>query len=564
MSKNLKIIPADKKFKGAPPLDQKINIELEQQSLELIEGDRSVPLNLAERFNDERQNISLYRFYGKLQPYVDNAYSGQAFQTASKLFYNLYSVGNINYLQWYGYPEFREFDFIRNDVDESVSDETNWNLYITIPATCNAQQPMVYQPVEYGEILNFVAQDGIPFFINNISKGGKTLIEINCGAPHGLKVGEYVVLKIKNYPFPNNINTFPVYSIGNQKRNSEKTIFSVFIPAVNLVGPAIPQGSVGVLKRQLILNDPTSISSYYVIEHEIITNVKDYNLNKAAFAEGVFKDVTKFQDGSVNPNGKERESVKVAYPTYLYSFVEDIDVKEYLDHLKRPLTTVYVTVMLRNNRGYFEYPPRYGWTWNYPYNFADPNISSQIVRGHSGDLQPVSGIILPVPTNPSVNSGKPLQVGDRLRGAFTEYNKYELKERTISDIKHKFNFNSTVFGVIGTTGGPSYVYKPHYNVPLRVFSNYIENGQSDTVANIPSYSTYFEDEKVWKWRDIYDIGFVEGGHGVDYPFLNTTHYPKRDIDFFVHRLVRSTAFNTTVNVSGASQTFENFIIDGCE
>ena len=108
MSKNIKIIPADKKFKGAPPLDQKINIELEQQSLELIEGDRSVPLNLAERFNDERQNISLYRFYGKLQPYVDNAYSGQAFQTASRLFYNLYSVGNINYLQWYGYPEFRE------------------------------------------------------------------------------------------------------------------------------------------------------------------------------------------------------------------------------------------------------------------------------------------------------------------------------------------------------------------------------------------------------------------------------------------------------------------------
>jgi len=563
MSKNIKIIPAEQKFKGAPPLDQKLNIELEQQSLELIEGDISVPLNLGERFNDERQNISLYRVYGKLQPYIDNAYSGTAFQTTSRLFFNLYSVGPINYLTWNGFPEFQEFDFIRTDVDESVGDETNWNLYISIPTECNSTQPMVYQAEEGGDVLNFTASDGIPFSVNNIGKGGKTLIEFNCAAPHGLKMGQYVKLNIDGYTFPNNVDTYPVYSIGNQTRNSDKNVFSVFIPVVNLVGPTIPQNSLGTFKRQLNPNDTKSISSYYVIEHEIITNVKDYNLNKCAFAEGIFKTVSKFQKGLDNPDGVGRESVKVDYPTYLYSFIEDIDVKRYLDNLQRPLTTLFVTVMLRNNLGYFDYPPTYGWSWNYPYYFVHDNLSNQIVRGHPGDLQPISGIILPNPPNPNINSGKALQVGDKLRGAFTEYNMYELKERTISEIRHNFNFKNTIFGN-NLDSGWGYVYKPHYNVPIRVYSNYIETGQSDIVANIPSYSTYFEDEKIWKWRDIYDIGFVEGSHGVDYPFLNNSHYPKRDIEFFVHRRLRSTAFNTTISVSGASDTLENLVIDGCE
>ena len=45
------------------------------------------------------------------------------------------------------------------------------------------------------------------------------------------------------------------------------------------MGPTIPEEELGVFKRQLILSESSSISSYYVIEHEIITNVKDYNLN---------------------------------------------------------------------------------------------------------------------------------------------------------------------------------------------------------------------------------------------------------------------------------------------
>jgi len=87
MSNPYRIIPADKKYKGAPPVDTLLNVNLEEDSRELIEGDRSVPLNLSVRYNTERQNFSNYRLYGKIQPYIDNAFSGTASQTTSNLIY---------------------------------------------------------------------------------------------------------------------------------------------------------------------------------------------------------------------------------------------------------------------------------------------------------------------------------------------------------------------------------------------------------------------------------------------------------------------------------------------
>jgi len=218
--------------------------------------------------------------------------------------------------------------------------------------------------------------------------------------------------------------------------------------------------------------------------------------------------------------------------------------------------------MLRNNLGYLDYPPTYGWDWNFPYNFADTNFNGNIVRGHPGDPQPISNIIYT--TIGSLNSGLPLVPGDKLRGAFTEYNKYDLKERTISDIKHSFKFNTNVF--YNLDGEGSYTYKPHYPVPIRTYSDYIESGDPRKIANVPDYATYFEIEKTWKWRDIYDIGFIEGNTGVDYPFINASHYPMTDISFFVNRLIRANAFinEDTYQLSAATNTNENFIEDGCE
>ena len=570
MNNPYRLIPSDKKYKGAPPVDTRLDVNLENNSRELIEGDRSVPLNLAVRYNTERQNFSTYRLYGKIQPYVDNAYSGTASQTASNLIYSLYSVGNFfngGNVEFKGYPEYRHFDFLRTDTDESIAEETNWNLYVTIPThDCGKDQPMTYTPFEGGDTLNFFAVDGIPYYITNKTVGGKKILEFTCGAPHGLKMGEYVRLQIPTTQYPGFINgkiTYPIYSLGNGKRRSDKYVFNLYIPSVNNgQSPQINNNTLGLFKRQINLNDNSSISSYYVLEHEIITDVEDYTLNKCAFAEGVFKTIKKFQSQFENPDAIERVAIKEDYPTYLYSFTKDINVKKYLDNLQRPITTLYITIMLRNNLGYLDYPPKYGWDWNFPYNFADTNISSNIVRGTPGDPQPVSNIIYT--TIGSLNSGLPLVPGDKLRGAFTEYNKYDLKERTISEITHSFRFNGDVF--FNLDGEGSYTYKPHYPVQIRTYSDYIESGDPRKIANVPDYATYFEIEKTWKWRDIYDIGFIEGNTGVDYPFLNASHYPMTDISFFVNRIIRANAFTDkdTYELSAATNTNENLIEDGCE
>jgi len=578
MHKPYQIIPSDKKYKGAPPVDTRLDVNLENNSRELIEGDRSVPLNLAVRYNTERQNFSLYRLYGKIQPYVDNAYSGNASQLTSNLIYSLYTIGdyyNGGNVTFKGYPEYRHFDFLRTDTDESVAAETNWNLFVTIPTIdCDKEQPMTYTPIEGGNTLSFDSTDGIPFHIVNKTVGGKKILEFTCGAPHGLKMGEYVRLTIPQYPgFWGGKITYPLYSIGNGKRKSDKYVFNLFIPSVNNgQSPQITDNTLGTFKRQINLTDNSSISSYYILQHEVITNVEDYTLNKCAFSEGIFKTIKKYQSAQENPDGIERVAIKEDYPTYLYSFTKDINVKKYLDNLQRPITTLYITILLRNNLGYFNYPPIYGWDWNFPYSFMDNNINTNIVRGHVGEQQPVSGVI--VNTIGSLNSGLPLVPGDKLRGAFTEYNKYDLKERTISDISHSFNFNPDVFSTSlhgAGRGNGGYMYKPHYPVKIREYSTYIESGDPRKVANIPDYATYFEIEKTWKWRDIYDIGFVEGTTGVDYPFLNAAHYPMTDISFFVNRGVRASAFDNVDytlalpdGVTGATNTNENLIDDGCE
>ena len=555
VNNKISIIKSDSRFKGASQSDNKLNISFDNDYRELIEGDRSTTLNLIETFDRERRESSTYRFYGKLQPFIDNAYSGSCDPSISNLIYSLYNNTPQNYtssgLTFVGFPQFKEFDFIRTDVDESVNDETNWNLFVSLPTTCNHQQPMTYTPPVNSTTLEFTAFDGIPFYVNNVTTEGRTLLRFTCPVEHGLNLGEYVLLNIRDYSFLNT-NTYPIYSLGDGTDKSEKFIFNLLIPYSNLVNP-VPNNSLGTFRRQLILGDDSSISTYYVLENEIVTNVKDYNLNRAAFARGVFDEISVFEDELDNPIGQDRVAVKVDYPVYVYTITKDIDISRYTDNLGRPISKAYISIFLRNNLGYFNYPPNYGWSWNFPYNFVDNNVDNNHVRGFTNDPQPVSGVI--TPNNPNINSGKPLQIGDKLRGDFMEYNQTELKERVVSNIKHKFNFNGNVF-----SGARGYVYKPHNPIQLRVYSEYIEEGDPNQVVNVPGYSTYFETEKTWKWRDLYDVGFVENGNGVDYPFINKSHYPKRDINFFVHRTNRS---EISVTLPSGT-TIDTLLVDGCE
>ena len=95
---------------------------------------------------------------------------------------------------------------------------------------------------------------------------------------------------------------------------------------------------------------------------------------------------------------------------------------------------------------------------------------------------------------------------------------------------------------------------------IRVFSNAIETGSVSNVDQVPSYSFFSDANQEFRWRDIYLYGFIdEFGRGVDYPYLNNSHYPYGDVIFRLFPEGLSTNdFVTGINI--ATQP----LIDGCE
>jgi hypothetical protein len=70
---------------------------------------------------------------------------------------------------------------------------------------------------------------------------------------------------------------------------------------------------------------------------------------------------------------------------------------------------------------------------------------------------------------------------------------------------------------------------------MRVFSDYIETGDIRNTVDIPDYSYFSTTYNSFIWRDIYEYGFKDAeNNGVDYPFLNGTHYPYGN---FIFRII---------------------------
>jgi hypothetical protein len=131
-----------------------------------------------------------------------------------------------------------------------------------------------------------------------------------------------------------------------------------------------------------------------------------------------------------------------------------------------------------------------------------------------------------------------------LTGAFVEYNDSELRERIISESYHKVTSpklvfdhkqdDPTVFSGSSVNNPHGIYYQPYYRIKIRQLSPYIETSDTDEIINLPENVKYFENEGLWKWRDLYDQGFVDqDGFGTNYPFINNTHYIKHDINFYI-------------------------------
>jgi hypothetical protein len=560
---NYTIIPSNFLYKSAPFVDEKISISLDQTSQQLTEYDKSSTISLAQVYDDERQACTIFRPTFKVTYLYANTYTGTTNYLPFQ--YNLYysnpqlseSTGS-----WMGFPQFYEFDFYRPPVDDQHFDYKtksaytyNWTYYLSYVYNNNYEKNLTYYSSTNTNI-HWVAKDGIPFTIINSTDNGNGYISFQCIASHGLISGEYVELSLTY----NSTNIFQVDSLGNGQFGSEVYVFNVL--NVGYTGSTFSNGVTGTFKRVINPANLETKSKYYIREHKILTNLEDITVTKSGFEKNVFNEERKFEFSSITPNKVSRISQKTSSNAYTITSAYDLDFAKLKDNQKRPISSIYLTIINKGYSGYFNQPNnnvglKQGWEFNIT---KTPNAWWDLNNTNSNTNIPVSGYTKTNGTTKTFYFNLDLKSGDIIDGDFCEWNDYDQLERVISPYHHKIKYNENVFQTTNnfSTNSPGFYYTPHNEMIIRVFSNYVETGQANVVDQIPSWSFYSSQDQQFRWRDLYTYGYIDNdGRGVNYPYLNTSQYPYTDTIF---RLIPE---GTNQNLLGVSEPIKP-LIDKCE
>jgi hypothetical protein len=574
---DIRIVLGSLRFKTSTNTDLSIPTPLVQNSKNLQEFDRSVDVNLAQVFDDERQKSTTFRPVCKFQLLYENAYTGST--NYPPLENNLYYINeNISLLQqcnasagaisWQGFPQYHEFDFVRSDYNVSgytqppsnhinfvsrSASTYNWNFFISYPYKNSYTKVLEYYDGVHSNAKQWVISDGIPFVINSTKTfiNGNKVIRFVCPVKHGLSVGEFAKIKIVGVSINTN-DTFQVFELGDGMPGTEEYVFNIY--DIGYPSGKFVSGYNGTFKRIINYENPNDTTSkYYVLQHKLLTNVNDAVMVNAGFEQNIFGARKKFESPVYTPNNNKRVSIKEGAQSYSLSFNKDIDVSSLRDNQKRPITELYVTTLWK---GYFGLTLgnsglKQGYEFNLPLDSAtkkpstwwlSTNSLSNFVNENNqpyplGTYQTPLGVL---------ENGQPinfkyvlsLKEGDVVDGGIYEWNDYEQKERLISEISHKFTFNTNVFDIgcgdecFNQLG---YYYQPHNKMTIRSFSDYIETGSINNMADVPDYSYFSTTYNSFIWRDLYSYGFKDNsGNGVEYPFLNGKHYPYGN---FIFRII---------------------------
>ena len=556
---NKKIILPTKRFINAEEENLSVNINFEEDKNLLREGDKTIILDADVVFNNERQSCKNYKIYGKLKMVFRNMYSGTSDYPYLSDKLALTTDGNTN--NWTGYLPYNEFAFLRNDilrevnipqsgstltgftpnittvgptghtiVTETTAPYQNWNLYLSYVYDKETTTPMTYT-LSGNTVYNFIASDGIPFRVVDNDRYYTLVAPVE----HGMSQGEYITISGSTSATG---RTFYIESLGNEVYRSEKFI-------VNILKSEIPTGTTlsGAIigKRCTDFNDIDNTTSiYYTHKHKTLTEYNDCQLNKLGFESPIWEDETKIlyrtSEGRNNAvvTRNRMESV-------LFDFRKPFILTGLTNNLGFTPTDIYITTIFRNGNGYFDYPPKVGYKFNFHNEWIDQHFS-----GSTSNEDSISGTTFSGATSGyTFTSGSTLPIGTTLKGGFIEYIPSEMRERVISDAYHKItiptdhfdhNQDETIDGFSGSSVNnlSGLFYQPHYRVKLMELSPYTETSNTSNVIGLPENTKYFENEKVWKWRDLYDHGYIDDkGNGVNHPFTNNLHYVKHDINFYL-------------------------------
>ena len=547
------IILPEKRYEKAPTEELSTVINFDESQVLLTNDERNVVLDVNELFNQERNDSLNYKLFGKVKMIFRNMYSGNSEYTYLKNKLVL-SSGDFS-----GYLPYNEFAFLRNDFCREVNEKVvtsdlfdftgfttsitgttgstqhnliteinspyfNWNFYLTYVYDQNKQYKMTYT-LSGDTSLSFFSSDGIPF---RVTDGGKSYV-LTSPVNHGMSEGEHIIINNESYY---------INSIGNEIYDSEKYV-------INILKSQVVSGSttftpVIITGKRCVNGDNVTgtTSEYYVHIHKTLTSIDQYGIDKTGFESLIWKDERKLS--SDNSTVLERNRME----SNLFDFKDPFILSGITNNLGYTPTEVYCSIIFRNGNGYFNYPPKVGYKFNFHDGWIDKHFDGDdsIETSITGTEFEREGFFFV--------SGDTLPVGTTLIGAFVEYNPIELRERIISESFHKITSNPDVFNHCQMTDNGAFTgstidnmfglfYQPHYRIKLRELSPYVETyNNTIDVDSLPQNAKYFTSEEVWRWRDLYDQGYIDDlGYGVDYPFINNTHHVKREINFYIRNEV---------------------------
>ena len=578
--KNIRIVKGGERFIGSQDKDVRVSPLITTEQREYVEGERNLSLSLVDQFNDERDYCSRYRPYGKINMVYNNVITGST--SDNTVLESMYFMPDYygcpddillpnNGPPCKGTPPSMAFDMIPSKrywgntatYSDVTSHQENWVSYITyVFAHDDTYSMKHYYGGDYSSgHITFTPADGIPFISEQVTLNGSDFLQFTCAVPHGLSEGEYFELQPgattttidHRTELPSHNPITPVIdgkpdSFGDGTVGSEEYIFNV---RVDITVTNFQSTSMGTFKRIINIGRKNDTrSDYYVHKHKVITKHNDITIDRTGFEDEIFKRSGRIFKARHTPYNTKKTVIRQEMNSYLWNCDKDIDREEYYDNHNRPITELYLTIIQANKNNMWRYdappdgtpssPMGYGWDWNFrSIGEVDPYVN--------------------VNTNPTLISqtnttgiNEP-SIGSVMRGAFVEWNKYDLEERTLSNISHSLEFNQAVF----STDGSIYRYKPHYKIKLRTFSKDIV--YDSDLNESPQYAQYLISENAHRWRPINPIGFYEEGVGVTYPYLNDSHYPYRDVKFMIEPIRVGSEFSGTGRVIMTQQ-----IGDYCE
>lgn len=556
--KKKRIILPEKRYEKAPSEEMTLAVKLEGKRKQITNDDRDVILDLAKLFNDERQDSINYKIYGKIRMIFRNMYTGT---TAYPHLYNrLYPVSDGSDGVFDGYLPYNEFAFLRNDgmsqrvqtptvdyfddftgftqtitgttgstnhntITNVTAPQFNWNIYLSYAHDKDEEFPMKYTLSGSTPALEFVSGDGIPFRITD--NGGH--YKLTSPVEHGMNASDYIILEGRVYY---------INSIGDEIYNSEKYVVSILKSQVES-GVTTFNNDIVTGKRCLDnSNLEGTTSQYYVHKLKTLTDVDGCGIDKAGFESTIWADERKLLfenaagDNQVIVERNRMESI-------IYDIKEPFVLSGLTNNLDYLPTDVYVSIILRNGNGYFVYPPKVGYKFNFHNTWIDQHFD-----GTASEESNLSGTTF-THSGWTFTSGNTIPVGTELTGAFIEYIPTEMKERVVSESIYKFyaDYHNFDYGQTGDTetftGATAtnpfgYFYQPHYRVKLRELSPYVETSDVFDIENLPQNARYYGKEGLWKWRDKYAHGYIDDlGYGTDNPFINNIHYVNTEINFYL-------------------------------